>query len=403
MKLVTPYETPGGWESSRAKWLFESQQRPVGRDDEVVTAFRNGEVTARSRRRTEGFTNAVEEIGYQGVRKGDLVIHSMDGFAGAIGVSDSDGKMSPVVHCYRPRPSVDARYYAYLLRDLAVRGYVTSLARGIRERSTAFDSQTFRSLVLPVPPEACQRAIADYLDTETAHIDALIEKKRRMVELTVERVRAVISELTDHGTVVPVRRVTSVRTSGPRGWAERVADVGPPFIRSANLRRDSIEVRTDNLVCVDPPENPEARRSAVRAGDVLVGITGANTGWVGALRQTLAGGYVSQHVAILRPHRVEPEWLAYCLFSRQSQDQLLGGQYGGTKQQLGLSDLAELLIKVPAEDEQRLRVQAMNAAVENDSGLRALLEDQILMLAERRQTLITAAVTGELDIPGVAA
>ena len=120
-------------------------------------------------------------------RRGDLVIHSMDGFAGAIGVSDSDGKASPVVHAYSPVEGVDARFFAYMLRTLARMGFVTSLAKGIRERSTAFDSETFRSLALPVPTAAVQRAIADHLDRETARIDALIAANGRMVELSEER------------------------------------------------------------------------------------------------------------------------------------------------------------------------------------------------------------------------
>ena len=66
------------------------------RDDGVVTCFRDGVVTLRKNRRLSGFTEAIFEFGYQGVQKGDLVIHAMDAFAGAIGVSDSDGKSTPV-------------------------------------------------------------------------------------------------------------------------------------------------------------------------------------------------------------------------------------------------------------------------------------------------------------------
>ena len=87
---------PAHWELRKGKYLYRKMNRPIYDDDEVVTAFRDGEVTLRSNRRTDGFTFSIKEIGYQGVRKGDLVIHQMDGFAGAIGVSDSDGKCSPV-------------------------------------------------------------------------------------------------------------------------------------------------------------------------------------------------------------------------------------------------------------------------------------------------------------------
>ena len=81
---------PAHWRTERGKWLFKKMKRPIRETDEVVTRFRDGVVTLRKNRRTEGFTESLQEIGYQGIRSGDLVIHAMDAFAGAIGVSDSD-------------------------------------------------------------------------------------------------------------------------------------------------------------------------------------------------------------------------------------------------------------------------------------------------------------------------
>lgn len=85
-------EIPSHWGLRRAKYMFNKEKREVRDIDDVVTCFRDGEVTLRKNRRTTGFTESFTEIGYQGVRKGDLVIHQMDAFAGSIGVSDSDGK-----------------------------------------------------------------------------------------------------------------------------------------------------------------------------------------------------------------------------------------------------------------------------------------------------------------------
>ena len=127
---------PMHWEETRAKFLFKRERRPPSDNDGVVTAFRDGEVTLRENRRSDGFTFAVKEIGYQGVRCGDLVVHSMDGFAGAIGVSDSDGKCSPVYLCCTPIEGAWPPFYAYVLRHMALSGFITSLAKGIRERST---------------------------------------------------------------------------------------------------------------------------------------------------------------------------------------------------------------------------------------------------------------------------
>mgnify|MGYP000626436164 FL=1 len=83
---------PEHWDIKRAKFMFHKEKRNVRECDEVITCFRDGTVTLRKNRRTAGFTESLTEYGYQGIRKGDLVIHQMDAFAGSIGVSDSDGK-----------------------------------------------------------------------------------------------------------------------------------------------------------------------------------------------------------------------------------------------------------------------------------------------------------------------
>ena len=89
---------PSSWNVSRGKTILELLNRPIKDDDEIITCFRDGEVTLRKNRREEGFTVALREAGYQGIEPGDLVVHGMDGFAGSIGISDSRGKATPVLN-----------------------------------------------------------------------------------------------------------------------------------------------------------------------------------------------------------------------------------------------------------------------------------------------------------------
>ena len=103
---------PSKWEIKKAKFLFREEKRLPRINDEIITCFRDGQVTLRKNRRTEGFTNSLKEIGYKGIRKGDLVIHNMDAFAGAIGVSDSDGKGTPVYSiCTNLSDNISPYYY----------------------------------------------------------------------------------------------------------------------------------------------------------------------------------------------------------------------------------------------------------------------------------------------------
>ena len=129
-------QLPAHWKTERAKWLFTRVDRPVRPEDGIVTCFRDGVVTLRTNRRTTGFTEALKEIGYQGIRKGDLVIHAMDAFAGAVGVSDSDGKGTPVYAVCQPAEGVDAEYYARVVGEMARSQYIAALSTGIRQRQS---------------------------------------------------------------------------------------------------------------------------------------------------------------------------------------------------------------------------------------------------------------------------
>ena len=124
---------PSHWGVEPARHLFKQVDLPPAEGDGVVTAFRDGQVTLRENRRTDGFTVAILEVGYQRVRTGDLVIHSMDAFAGAIGVSDSTGKCTgEYVVCEPLTDGVNNHYYAALLRFMALQKYIYVICPSVR-------------------------------------------------------------------------------------------------------------------------------------------------------------------------------------------------------------------------------------------------------------------------------
>ena len=188
-------EIPAHWEIHRGKYLYEKAQRPVNDSDDIVTCFRDGVVTLRKNRRLTGFTESLKEIGYQGVRKGDLVIHVMDAFAGSIGVSDSDGKCTPVYNVCVAKCNINNHYYSYLLKEMARSGYIQSLYRGIRERSSEFRFDVFARQYFPLPPRDEQDAIVCYLDDKCSKIDRAINLKRKQIKLWQEYKARLISDV----------------------------------------------------------------------------------------------------------------------------------------------------------------------------------------------------------------
>lgn len=173
-------EIPTEWVVQKGKRILSIFDKPVKEDDGVITCFRDGEVTLRSNRREDGFTFAIQEIGYQGVDIGDLVVHGMDGFAGAIGISDSRGKASPVLNVMDS--TENKRYIMYYLRNMAYNGIFIALATGIRVRSCDTNWNKLKELPYILPSKNEQKEIVDYIDNYCAEIDSLIEKKTALLE-----------------------------------------------------------------------------------------------------------------------------------------------------------------------------------------------------------------------------
>lgn len=172
---------PANWTCIKGKYILKYMQKPVKPDDGVVTCFRDGEVTLRSNRREDGFTMADKEIGYQGIDVGDLVVHGMDGFAGAIGISDSRGKASPVLNVLDSRQN--KKYIMYYLRSMAYGDVFAALATGIRVRSCDLRWNKLSVLLYPVPPLEEQAEIVQYIEDTLNKVNGVISEKKQ--QLTV--------------------------------------------------------------------------------------------------------------------------------------------------------------------------------------------------------------------------
>lgn len=192
---------PAHWACIRGKYILRYLQKPIREDDGVITCFRDGEVTLRSNRREDGFTMSDKEIGYQGIDVGDLVVHGMDGFAGAIGISDSRGKASPVLNVLDTKQN--KRYIMYYLRSMAYSDVFLALATGIRVRSCDLRWNKLAELQYPVPPIDEQEAIVKHIDAVIQKTDAVIADKKAQLETLDEYKKSLIYEYVTGKKEVP--------------------------------------------------------------------------------------------------------------------------------------------------------------------------------------------------------
>ncbi len=421
-------DVPEHWDTRMAKFLFQLMSRPVRREDEIVTAFRDGTVTLRRYRRVEGFTNSVQEVGYQGVRKGDLVIHAMDAFAGAVGVSDSDGKSTPVYSvCVRRSPQVNTLYYARLVRHMALSGFISSLSKGIRERSTEFRYKEFAALALPLPPVEEQEEINSFLDRETARIDAAIGRYERLIALLQEKRQALIShavtkgldpnapmkdsgvewlgEVPAHWRVLKLGLISREIQTGPFGsqlHAEDYVQDGVPIVNPANIQAGTI--MPDYSCTVDESTRKRLARHVLHSGDIVFGRRG-EMGRCALVTEREAGwlcGTGSLKVR-LDPQLADPQYLSVVLRTSGVRDWLLLQSVGSTMENLNTTILSRLSVPVPPLVEQEAIHAFLLHRQEIIQTLTAKAQKAIDLLREHRTSLISAAVTGKIDVQSTVA
>ena len=204
---------PKVWSVNKGKYIFnQAKKKPVYDTDEIITCFRDGEVTLRKNRRTDGFTMSDKEIGYQGIDKGDLIIHGMDGFAGAIGISDSRGKASPVLMVLDTKQIKS--YMKYHLRAMASSGAIAALTTGIRVRSCDLRFSKLENILFAIPPLHEQQRIADFLDAKCDILDRTIDAVSRQIEDLEKYKKALITETVTKGICKKNKPERAMKDSG---------------------------------------------------------------------------------------------------------------------------------------------------------------------------------------------
>ncbi len=420
-------EIPKHWKLVRGKNLFKKANRPVEEGSEVITCFRDGEVTLRKNRRATGFTESLKEIGYQGIKKGDLVIHVMDAFAGAIGVSDSDGKGTPVYNvCIARTPDTTNNYYfAYIVRVMAQTGYIQSLYRGIRERSSDFRFEVFANQPLPFPPADEQAQIVRYLDAMTAKINKLIRAKKRQIALLQEQKQAIINqavtrgldpdvELKDSGIdwLGPIPKqwklphlafFTTKIGSGktPKGGAEIYQDSGVMFIRSQNVYFNTLQ--TEDISYISPEMDATMSNTRVYYEDVLLNITGGSIGRCCVYREHMPAN-VNQHVCIIRCKKslIIPDYLANVLFSHVGQNSIMFCQNEGNRESLTFPQIGAFCVPLPDLGEQNDILKYLAKKTKSIDVAIDKINQEIQIFSELKNSYISFVVTGQVDVRNIA-
>ncbi|MBK9296013.1 MAG: restriction endonuclease subunit S [Candidatus Microthrix sp.] len=362
------------------------------------------------------------------LKRGDVLVTEGSGSLSAVGASavwmtDIEGTVcfQNTLLRLRSRPSTDGRFLAWWCRHAFADGLFAGIATGAN--IFHISAERVRSLPMTYIPMAEQRAIADYLDAETTRIDALITKKRRMIELLVEKVdsqifSAVSGTVTSpassrQGTQIPWLDTIPSHWDSPWLGATHSTQLGKMLSASAASGPEqhryvkNTNVQWDRLDLTDLPtmtfDANDRARCSLEKGDLLV-CEGGEVGRAAVWPGTQTDVYFQKAIHRVRPiGDAEPRYTMYAFWAAAKMNVFAVEGNQATIVHLTGEKLREHRFPWPPIEEQREIVRQLDATRKKIGATTSQLNQQIDLLNERRQALITAAVTGELEILGVAA
>lgn len=414
-------QTPLGWQTKPLWSLFRRRKVTGYPDEELLSVYRDYGVIPKSSR-DDNFNVASEDLsGYQLVTEGCLVTNKMKAWQGSIAISRYRGIVSPAYYVYRPLSNEHDQFLHYLLRSTPYIALYGRISKGVRVNQWDLEHEALRNIPVMLPDLDTQKTIAAFLDRETARIDRLIAKKKRQASVLAEREEATF-----------LGAVTAQRTAGPRknSGVEWMGSIpahwsAPKFTHVARQETGHTPSRKDESYwvpeeCVIPwfsladvwqirdgsqiyvhetaekiselgMENSAAR--LLPANTVILSRT-ASVGFPAILSVPMAT--TQDFAGWICGHHVRPKFLYYVLRSMKPVFRQL--MMGSTHQTIYMPDIRAFRLPLPPLNEQDAIVQQLDQVTSTFRGAASKISESVERLHEYRATLITAAVTGQIDI-----
>ncbi|MFF5781112.1 restriction endonuclease subunit S [Streptomyces virginiae] len=406
-------------QETRLRYLYSPSGEANHPHEEVLSVYRDHGVIPKSSR-SDNFNKTPDNIErYLLVRPGDLVVNRMKAWQGSLGVSDHRGIVSGDYEVLRPASdSVSGRYMHYALRSRHMVGEYRVRSTGIRPSQWRLYWDQMGDIRVSLPPLEKQERIAAYLDAETSQIDTLITEQQRLVEMLRERrisvLRSAISGVACGGSIggsndwfgslpegwgaAPIRRHFSVNLGKMlNANKDEVEGAEAPYLAAGSIQPETLLLDEPKTMTFS---SPELEHYSLRSGDVVVVEGGAGYGRSHYLRQDLPGWGFQNHVARLRSSTglVDGLFATYCLKACLASGHIEANNRTATIPSLSRDVLGAIRIPVPPASDQRQIAKYLEEQTARIDTLIAESERLVELSQERRAALITAAVTGQIDV-----
>ncbi|MDH0451042.1 MULTISPECIES: restriction endonuclease subunit S [Shewanella] len=361
---------------------------------------------------------------YQLVSKGDLILRLTDlqndkrslrvGYSNEVGIITS-----AYLKLVANKNTFYDRYMYRLLHSYDTTKVFYGMGGGLRQ-SMKFEDMKRLDMLMPSFEE--QQKIANFLDYETAKIDTLIEKQQQLIQLLKEKRQAVIShavtkglnpnapmkdsgvewlgEVPEHWHIGKIKNLSHVISKGttPSTMGAEFETSGIRFLKAENIGKGFYATSQPEFY-ISKQTDEQLARSRLRDRDVLVIIAGATTGQASLINEELLPANTNQAVSFIRPINAKySEYIVYWLSTEYAQSNIWQNAVQAAQPNLSMETLGNIYIPIPPEQEVITLVFEIQKQLLRFSHVIQNAEKAIQLMQERRTALISAAVTGKIDV-----
>ena len=416
---------PDHWEVVRVRWLCEIKKWIVGELGFDVLSITQRGIRIKDTESNDGQLS-MDYSKYQLVEVGDFAMNHMDLLTGYVDISPVQGVTSPDYRVFSLRNPVrcHAKFFLYLFQN----GYLNKVFYPFGQGSSQLGrwrlpTEQFNDFWFPVPSFEEQSAIATFLDRETAKIDALVAEQGKLIALLQEKRQAVIShavtkglhpnvpmkdsgvewlgEVPGHWACIRLKQLVIESVAGPYGASLTKAMYAPDGYRVYGQQQAIADDFSVGDYFISEEKYEEMRRYTVFEGDVLVSVMGT-IGKVAVVPPDAPPGIINPRLVRYRcGDLIQPRYLQSVLMCQKHQEHLVLESNGTTMDGLNMVTLGRVPIPTPPLDEQTQILRHLKDQGQKFDPLINEARIAITLLQERRTALISAAVTGQIDVRGL--
>jgi len=349
---------------------------------------------------TDSITEPIEAASALDFQAGDVLFGKLRPYLAKSFLAEVRGCCSSEFLVLRTKSQLEQRFLSYVVQSQPFTEWANATSDGAKmprsdwEAIAAFDTW--------FPSCEGQREIADLLDAQTGLIDDLIDRKRRLIELLDERWQFELSATFASRDMQPFKRLLKERLAYGVLVPQPSGPDGVPMLRITDLASGSVDL--GSVARIPSSQSSEYQRTVVRTRDIVVSVVGT-LGRAMEIPPELDGCNLNRALARVQLRDEVPRSLIRFWFESQAfQAQAMRATDSDSAQRtLGLGDLQNFSVRIPSNPSSWTDISKyLSDRGELMNKAKACLGRQIDLLRIRRQALIAAAVTGQIQIPGAA-